>query len=148
MLVRPATAADARPLQALVRELGYEVAGFEGSLVRLAHANPTRVWVADEAAGEMILGMMSLSHTEQLRLGGLVVSIDELVVTAAARGGGVGAALVARAKKAARELGAVRLELHTRRTRESYMRGFYVKNGFVEVDSALLRWDLCAENHA
>jgi hypothetical protein len=38
-------------------------------------------------------------------------------------------------------LDAVRVELHTRRSRESYARDFYVKNGFVEVDSALMRWE-------
>jgi hypothetical protein len=39
----------------------------------------------------------------------------------------------------ARKLGARRLELETNRARESYRRRFYVKNGFTEADSAVMR---------
>jgi len=33
----------------------------------------------------------------------------------------------------------IRLELETNRARESYRRGFYIKNGFTEADSAVMR---------
>lgn len=141
MSVRAAAASDAPLVRALLRELGYEDRRFDASFPRILGERPTRVWIAEGAPGEAGVGMMTLSYAEQLRLGGIVISVDELVVTASARGRGLGAGLVAKAKEVARELGAVRVELHTRRSRESYERGFYVKNGFVEVDSALLRWD-------
>lgn len=35
----------------------------------------------------------------------------------------------------------IRLELETNRARESYLRRFYVKNGFTEADSAVMRID-------
>jgi N-acetylglutamate synthase-like GNAT family acetyltransferase len=138
-VVRPAEAADAPLVRGLLQELGYEARGFDASFARVVGAAPTRVWVA-EGDGRVV-GVMSLSFTERLALGGTMISIDELVVTASARGRRVGAELVEKAKEVARELGAARVELHTRRSRESYARDFYVKNGFVEVDSALLRWE-------
>jgi GNAT superfamily N-acetyltransferase len=70
---------------------------------------------------------------------GLLVTIDEMVVAETARGAGVGARLLEHAKAEATRVGARRLELHTARPRPSYERGFYVKNGFVEVDSAVMR---------
>jgi GNAT superfamily N-acetyltransferase len=143
--VRPAEGRDAEAVHALLGELGYDgldVARFASSFARLAEATPPHVWVAHFGLEGVAVGVMSLSWAEQLRLGGIVVSIDELVVTESARGRGAGAALLARAKDVVRELRAVRLELHTRRSRESYARGFYVKNGFVEVDSAVMRLEL------
>jgi GNAT superfamily N-acetyltransferase len=71
----------------------------------------------------------------------LLATIDELVVTEDARGRGVGKQLVDFAKSVAVRVGARRLELHTARKRPSYERGFYVKNGFTEIDSAVLRWE-------
>ena len=76
-----------------------------------------------------------------MRLAGCMVTIDELVVTAGARGAGIGARMLELAKAEAARVGARRLELHTARRRASYERGFYVKNGFAEVDSAVMRWE-------
>jgi GNAT superfamily N-acetyltransferase len=127
---------------ALIRELGYGgfddeafVRGFTAVL-----ADPAQQVVVAERQGQ-ILGLMSLAARPQVRLAGLVVSIDELVVTERARGRGVGTRLVEFAKAEAARLGARRLELHTARGRPSYARGFYVKNGFAEVDSAVMRWE-------
>jgi GNAT superfamily N-acetyltransferase len=64
-----------------------------------------------------------------------------MVVTERARGTGLGGKLLELAKSEATRVGARRLELHTARGRPAYTRGFYVKNGFVEVDSAVLRWE-------
>ena len=87
-----------------------------------------------------VVGLMSLSMRPQIRLAGLIMTVDELVVAEGARGAGVGAALIELAKSEARRAGARRLELLTARGRPSYSRLFYVKNGFAEVDSAVMRW--------
>jgi N-acetylglutamate synthase-like GNAT family acetyltransferase len=84
---------------------------------------------------------MAVSRRPQIRLAGDVMTIDELVVTETARGKGVGARLLDTAKREAARIGARRLELFTARMRASYSRGFYAKNGFIEVDSALMRWE-------
>jgi GNAT superfamily N-acetyltransferase len=97
-----------------------------------------RVLVAEDA-NRRVVGMLSLSHRPQLRLGGTLVTIDELVVAERARGSGVGRALLRRAQDIASDTGALRVELTTNRTRESYERAFYAKNGFIEANSAVMR---------
>ncbi|PYT05931.1 MAG: hypothetical protein DMF60_10365 [Acidobacteria bacterium] len=67
------------------------------------------------------------------------ITIDEFVVADNARGRGVGRALLEHIKSMARKAGARRLELNTNRARESYRRAFYIKNGFTEADSAVMR---------
>jgi GNAT superfamily N-acetyltransferase len=91
--------------------------------------------------GRQIVGLASISRRPQLRLGGELVTIDELVVADAMRGKGVGRALLEHVKTLARNLNARRLELETNRSRISYKRRFYVKNGFTEADSAVMRID-------
>ena len=139
--LRKATRADAAAAHVLLHELGYEKldapsfrAAFEAVL-----ADPLQtVWLAERDG--QVLGLMSLSRRPQLRLGGLIVTVDEMVVAERARGSGVGARLLQLAKMEATRAGARRLELLTGRGRPSYERGFYVKNGFVEIDSAVMRW--------
>ncbi len=65
--------------------------------------------------------------------------IDELIVDGARRGEGIGSALLGAALDYAAGIGCKRASLSTRRTRESYQRGFYLLHGFREVDSALMR---------
>jgi GNAT superfamily N-acetyltransferase len=86
------------------------------------------------------VGLMSLSTRPQIRLAGPIMTVDELVVAEEARGAGVGRELIELAKGEARRAGARRLELLTAKGRPSYARQFYVKNGFAEIDSAVLRW--------
>ena len=138
--IRRAVPSDATALLALLHELGYELDGdAHARTFALVLAHPEiRVLVAEDASGRVV-GVLSLSHRPQLRLGGTLVTVDELVVAQGARGSGVGRALLDHARSVAAELGAKRLELLTNRTRESYLRGFYTKNGFVEVASAVMR---------
>jgi GNAT superfamily N-acetyltransferase len=145
--LRAATLTDADAVRDLVRELGYggiDAADFAATYEAVL-ADPTQsVWLAverDERGESRVAGMMSLSCRPQLRLARPVMTVEEMVVTEAARGTGAGSALLATAKDEARRLGAGRLELHTARGRPSYERGFYVKNGFREVDSAVMRWE-------
>ncbi|HEX4446724.1 MAG TPA: GNAT family N-acetyltransferase, partial [Polyangiaceae bacterium] len=92
--LRTATTSDADAAHALLRELGYEGIdpgtfrqGFDAVLADLSQ----RVWLA-EIEGRVV-GLMSISRRPQVRLAGPIVTIDELVVTEAARGSGIGAKL-------------------------------------------------------
>jgi PhnO protein len=132
--------ADAEAVRFLIEELGYGpldertfALGLEAVL-----ADPAQQLLVAEADGQL-LGFMSLDIKPQVRLTGPVATIDELVVSERARGLGIGTKLVEFAKAEAIRAGARRLELHTARKRPSYERGFYVKNGFAEVDSAVMR---------
>jgi N-acetylglutamate synthase-like GNAT family acetyltransferase len=140
--LRKARPEDAELARSLIGELGYagldEQTFSRGFRAVLADA-AQQVWLAEE--GGQVVGLMSISTRPQVRFAGCVVSIDELVVTARARGGGIGAKMLELAKAEATRVGARRLELHTARKRPSYERGFYVKNGFAEIDSAVLRWE-------
>lgn len=139
-MIRAARQDDAPHALALLRELGYtalDEARFAITFERvLAHAE-MRAWIAED--GGRVVGLATLSCRPQLRLGGLIATVDELVVTAGARGRGVGAALLAAARDEAARLGASRLELVTNKRREAYARAFYPKNGFREVESAVMR---------
>ena len=95
--------------------------------------------IAEDSENRKVLGLASMSERPQLRLGASLVTIDEFVISEAARGRGVGALLLAEAKRCALARRAKRLQLDTHRQRESYRRRFYVKNGFSEVDSAVMR---------
>jgi len=141
VVLRLARAEDRASVHALIEELGYtdlpKDAFARGYAAVLADA-AQQVWLA-EIEG-VVVGLMSLSTRPQVRLAGPILTVDELVVTERARGEGVGGELIELAKGEALRLGARRLELETARGRPSYARRFYPKNGFVEVDSAIMRW--------
>jgi GNAT superfamily N-acetyltransferase len=103
--------------------------------------HPTMLLIVAEDENEEVIGLASISNRPQLRLTGNLVTIDEFVIAADARGKGVGRELLNGAIAMAKKLGARRLELETNRARESYRREFYVKNGFSEADSAVMRID-------
>ena len=142
-LIRLATENDVQAAFNLMAELGYP----DLSLPRFAETyqavleHPTMLLIVAEDEDERIIGLASISNRPQLRLTGNLVTIDEFVIAADARGRGVGRELLSGAIAMARKLGARRLELETNRARESYRRGFYVKNGFTEADSAVMRID-------
>lgn len=140
---RPAVAQDAPVVGALLQQLGYAPPSLE-ALARTLDAATQQpgLHVVLASKGAQVVGLMTLSIRVQPRLCAAVCSVDELVVDTAARGSGVGAALLEEAACMARNAGAARLELHTRRSRESYARGFYKAQGFVEQDSAVMRRDL------
>ena len=58
--------------------------------------------------------------------------LSELFVHEQARGKGIGTLLLASVKKEARRRGCSRLLLENNRTRNSYLRGFYLKDGWEE----------------
>lgn len=142
IIVRRALAEDRETVRALLVALGYahlaDDAGFEATFAAVL-ADPARgVWLA-ERGGE-VLGLVTTMVQPQLRLAGVQLTIEELVVHERARGTGVGRALVAHAQEEARRVGARRVELTTNRTRPVYLRGFYPSCGFTEASSAVMRW--------
>jgi N-acetylglutamate synthase-like GNAT family acetyltransferase len=139
--LRVARASDLASVRTLIEELGYT--GIDGGAFARGYASvledaAQHVWLA-ELRG-IVVGLMSLSTRPQIRLAGLIMTIDELVVAESTRGAGVGRKLIELAKSEAIRAGARRLELLTAKGRPSYTRRFYVKNGFTEVDSAVMRW--------
>lgn len=145
LVLRRATAADGVAIRELLVELGYAqladapLAGELTSTLAQILADAARdTWVA-EARG-LVVGLMSLSTRPHLRVAGLIVTVEELVVRETERGAGVGTALVRLAQEHTVRVGARRLELLTNRTRPVYERGFYVKCGFTEANSAVMRW--------
>ena len=142
MRLRRAERGDAEAVRALIGELGYgghDPETFAGGFARVLEDPASIVWLAEDDG--RALGVMALSHRPQIRLCASLMTVDEIVVAEDARGKGVGQVLLERAKEEARKAGATRLELHTQRARPSYARGFYAKAGFVEVDSAVMRWE-------
>jgi len=137
--VRRARPGDAASVLALVQSLGYapDERSYDETFAQVVRHPEAAVFVA--TSGLRIVGYLALSHRPQIRLGGRAATLDEMAVVPASRGEGIGSALLEAAREYARSIGCLRLELHTRRARESYQRGFYAGHGFVEVDSALLR---------
>src|SRR3954451_3286007 len=142
--LRRAQVDDCTAIRRLLVALGYE-AGGGPELSDLLHAALARpdfaifLALAEHDPFGPPLGLIQLSQRPQLHLGGTLVSIDALTVLPEARGKGVGRRLLRRARAYARLHRAVRIEVHTTRTRENYRRGFYPANGYCEADSALFR---------
>ncbi len=140
-MVRRARPGDASQVLTLVLQLGYEPdeRRYDEIFAQVVRHPEAAVFVANE--GLRVIGYLALSHRPQIRLGGAVAIIDELVVDEARRGDGVGTALLLAALSHARAINCRCVEVHTARDRESYRRQFYIGHGFSEVDSALLRLD-------
>src|SRR5262245_57299717 len=138
--VRRARPGDAHALRRLLRELGYDPGDSRAAAETMAQVvrHPeAAVFVAVE--GVDVVGYVALSHRPQMRLGGRLATIDELVVTESRRGTGVGSKLIEAAVQHARSLHCLRIDVVQRRGRDSYDRQFYQKNGFLESPSAVLR---------
>lgn len=150
--IRLSVESDIEAAYELIYQLGYQGVDkkrFSETYRDILLRGDFRILVAESATGG-IVGLEVISIRPQVRLAGTLVSIDELVVSEERRGSGVGAALLDESKKIARAIALkegqpVRLQLETRRSRESYRREFYVKNGFQEVDSALMRFEVAVE---
>jgi len=140
LLIRPATESDLQAAFRLIDELGYH----DLSIARFAKTyssvqkHPAMTLIVAEDDCEVV-GLASISRRPQLRLAADLITIDELVVADSARGLGVGGALLEHVKAMAGSSGVRRLELETNRARESYRRAFYIKNGFTEANSAVMR---------
>lgn len=136
--VRPARRGDAEALAALLGELGYPGAA-DTSTVHWVLSHPEMAVIVAADPQDKPVGMLSLSHRPQLRMKGRIVTIDELVVTAAWRRRGVGKALMKHALERAKVLTARRVELNTHKGRGEAVRAFYESCGFQEADSMVMR---------
>ena len=139
--LRRVAAADLPAVRRLLAALGYdhadEAALAEHLTTVLARPDLAAFLAVDHAGAP--LGLIALSQRPMFHLGRTLVTIDSLVVANEARGLGVGGRLLRRARAFARAHRAVRLEVHTSRSRENYRRGFYPKHGFREADAAIFR---------
>ena len=142
VIVRLATKRDLQAVFGLMSALGYPGLSL-ARFVEVYHSviKDGSMFLVLAEADQVVIGLATVSRRPQLRLNAHIVTIDELVVAPEWRGRGVGRALVEQAKGIARHSGCGRLELLTNRERESYRREFYVKNGFTEADSAVMRID-------
>ena len=140
--IRRARPGDALAIRALLSELGYTPVPRDAAetVTQVIRHPEAAVFVAVE--GLEVIGYVAMSHRPQARLGGMLASIDELVVASKVRSQKIGTQLLDAAVAHARSLRCRRVELHTSRTRESYQRRFYADRGFTEVDSAVMRIDL------
>jgi ribosomal protein S18 acetylase RimI-like enzyme len=139
--VRRGRPGDAAHVLSLIQQLGYAPSErrYDETFAQVVRHPEAAVFVATE--GLRVIGYLAMSHRPQIRLGGRAATIDELVIDQRRRGTGIGSALLDAALRYASEVGCGRVELHTRRDRESYKRGFYRLNGFSDVDDAVMRID-------
>jgi GNAT superfamily N-acetyltransferase len=104
--VRAATEADAAPIAALSRELGYpeETGTMRDRLRRILPRDDHRVYVAERGGGG-VCGWIQ-AHSSDVLEYGFRVEITGLVVSGEMRRHGVGRSLVAQAEKWASEISA------------------------------------------
>ena len=131
MHTRPARAADAPAIAALVAQLGYDTAPSDVAdrLARLLARSDHRFVVA-EGDGQL-LGWVHVELSESVDVGSLAV-IAGLVVDRAHRRQGVGAALMAEAEAWARQQGCPLMRLRSSATRTPAHR-FYEGLGYRNV---------------
>jgi len=131
MHTRPARAADAPAIAALVAQLGYDTAPSDVAdrLARLLARSDHRFVVA-EGDGQL-LGWVHVELSESVDVGSLAV-IAGLVVDRAHRRQGVGAALMAEAEAWARQQGCPLMRLRSSATRTPAHR-FYEGLGYANV---------------
>ena len=139
--IRTATNADAAGIASIIRELGWFA-----SITAEAEADTImRIAAALEAAetsshyvayvaetDEEIVGFTALHVLPYLIHTGNDGYLSELFIRESARGQGVGTALLRAIQDEARRRGCFRLRLINVKTRDSYQRRFYAKNGWEE----------------
>jgi len=144
--IRKATAADVPAIADLLRALGlFAHLNAETSqatedrlrkhLALAASDNSHLVLVALDPRGKL-LGYGAVHWLPYLILAGPEGYVSELFIKEEFRGQGVGGRLLDAIKTEARDRGCSRLMLLNMRRRESYQRGFYLKQGWTERSDA------------
>lgn len=138
--IRPATAADASAMVALLQSIGWFPAFSEGE--PHTHADALRPLlapaahklhlVAEDASQRHLLGYCAMHWLPIAFLQGWEAYLSELFVAEHARGLGVGSCLLQSAVAAARSKDCARIWLINNRDRLSYQRGFYEQHGWIE----------------
>lgn len=148
--IRNAQPSDAPALADLVREIGFFAAinaePAQATAERMPHilaqnlANDSHsIYVAVDDADadpDRLLGYLSVHWLPYLIHTGPEGYISELFIREAARGQGIGTALLDVAVAEARRRGCDRMMLVNMRQRESYQREFYKKHGWEERENA------------
>lgn len=131
LAIRPATAADAERLAALSTELGYPMTAEEaGPRFEALARHPDHALLVAEDGGR-VAGWIQVSLTRVFEAAASA-EIAGLVVDAAARGRGIGAALVAAAEDWAAERGCRALRVRCNVVRER-AHAFYRRERFREI---------------
>lgn len=141
--LRAAQENDLSDIIKLLIDLGYEAD--DSSAFRLIWEkiiNDSKMGIVVAVFENKAVGYLAYSLRPQLRLVGELMEIDELCVGNKFRGFGIGSKLLSYTKKLALDKKVKRIILSTNRDRESYKRGFYLKYGFVEKNSAWMNLDL------
>jgi N-acetylglutamate synthase-like GNAT family acetyltransferase len=136
--IRPARRGDAEAIRNLLDELGYSK-GADSNTVGWIISHPEMEILIAADQQDKAVGLCALSHRPQLRLNGRIATIDELVVTQAWRGKGVGRALLTRATERAKVLSVKRLEILNHHGHAD-PREFLHKCGFTVADAIVFRY--------
>lgn len=142
--IRPALAADAGAIAALLRELGWfahldamtpaQTSEHVARQLGLCQEGACHLVLVAEAGGGQVMAYGSAHWLPYLFKAGPEAYVSELFVKEAWRGRGVGGALLAALEREARRRGCSQLMLINNQERDSYKRGFYLKQGWQERD--------------
>jgi N-acetylglutamate synthase-like GNAT family acetyltransferase len=127
--VRVGRRGDAEAVKALLAECGFNG---DAATVTWIISHPEMELIVAADAFDKCIGFVALSHRPNLRSGGRVATIDELIVANAHRKQGVGKELLKRAVDRAKVLGVKRLEIQSLTGREDQALPFFGKCGFNE----------------
>jgi putative acetyltransferase len=143
VFIRKAMAKDLHAIAAMLQELGYPQTNFDelkNVFDLIQNQKDQLVLIAEDNEGTS--GFISCTIKPQLRLCGSSLEIDELCVLTEKRGTGIGKSLLNEVKVFAQSSNCKRMVLSTNKKRDSYERGFYSKNGFIQTDSALMKLNI------
>ena len=129
-----------RPLKRGDRDAAFKLLAADGWAVLAGEQELAISWVVqhpemesfvahDAAAFSRLLGMITMSHRPQLRLGGRVACVDLFLVSPDQRGKGIGHALFAQALRRAEALGCKRMEIYLPPARDD-RHTFFEQAGF------------------
>lgn len=102
------------------------------ALTPFAASTEHRLLVAERTG--QVIGYTAFHFVPFPMVQGIEAYVSDLLVSAAARGSGVGALLLRSVEVEARARGCVRLMLNNHKTDASYLRGFYRKHEFRQRD--------------
>src|SRR5436190_19778638 len=94
--IRRAVESDVESAHTMITALGYpdiKQADFKQAFAEVLSHKDSRIFLAETDDGQ-IIGLMTISYRPQLRLAGMLVCIDELVIADSARGLGIGGAFL------------------------------------------------------
>lgn len=136
MRITTATLPDVPSLAALLSESFSQEAEFTPNddaqhrgLVRII-SDPDVGIIIFAKDGERAVGMVNILFAISTALGERVAILEDMIVSARARGAGIGSRLLEQAIAAARDAGCKRITLLTDRTNDS-AQCFYARHGFV-----------------